>query len=114
MKKNQNTALNLTLFLGAFILGNDGMAQAYPIKSIRMVHSFQAGGITDVLARAQGAWTCEVHGIWGEQDALYADTLAQVPKVLHRMSSFKCVAGAGHWVQYEAPDAFHACLDKLI
>ena len=54
MKKTQNSPLNLTLFLGAFFLGNDGMAQTYPIKSIRMVHSFQAGGITDVLARAVG------------------------------------------------------------
>ena len=69
---------------------------------------------TDVLAQAQSAWACEVHGIWGEQDALYAGTLDQVPTVLHRMNSFQCVAGAGHWVQYEAPDAFHACLDKLI
>lgn len=69
---------------------------------------------TDVLARAQTGWQCEVHGIWGEQDALYAGTLAQVPHVLHRLQSFHRVPGAGHWVQYEAPDAFHACLDTLL
>ena len=69
---------------------------------------------TDVLLRAQDAWSCEVHGIWGEQDALYAGTLAQVPRVLHRLQSFQLVPNAGHWVQYESPDAFHACLDKLL
>jgi 2-hydroxy-6-oxonona-2,4-dienedioate hydrolase len=69
---------------------------------------------TDVLARAQEAWQCEVHGIWGERDALYAGTLAQVPQVLHRLQSFQTVSNAGHWVQYEAPEAFHACVDKLL
>lgn len=69
---------------------------------------------TDVLARAQNAWQCEVHGIWGEEDALYAGTLARVPEMLPRLHSFQCVPGAGHWVQYQAPDAFHACVDKLL
>ena len=69
---------------------------------------------TDVLARAQTKWQCEVHGIWGEQDALYADTLTQVPQVLHRLQSFHCIPGAGHWVQYEASEAFHACIEALI
>lgn len=68
---------------------------------------------TDVLARAQHAWQCEVHGIWGEEDALYAGTLARVPEMLPRLKSFQCVPGAGHWVQYQAPDAFHSCVDKL-
>ena len=69
---------------------------------------------TDVLARAQGHWQCEVHGIWGERDALYVHTLDQVPTVLHRLQSFQCVPRAGHWVQYEAAEAFHACVDKLL
>ena len=69
---------------------------------------------TDVLARAQAFWQGEVHGIWGERDALYAGTLNQVPQVLHLLQTFQTVPHAGHWVQYEAPEAFHACIDKLL
>jgi 2-hydroxy-6-oxonona-2,4-dienedioate hydrolase len=69
---------------------------------------------TDVLARAQDAWQCNVHGIWGERDALYAHTLSQVPQVLHRLQTFQVVPQAGHWVPYERPEAFHACVDKLL
>lgn len=69
---------------------------------------------TDVLLRAQPHWQCEVHGIWGGRDALYANTLEQVPHVLHRLKSFHVVEGAGHWVQYEAPEAFHQALLSLL
>ena len=69
---------------------------------------------TDVLLRAQPHWQCEVHGIWGGRDALYAQTLDQVPRVLHRLQSFQVIDGAGHWVQYEAPEAFHTALLSLL
>ena len=69
---------------------------------------------TDVLARAQHRWTCEVHGIWGARDALYAQTLSQVPQALPVMKSFQVVPEAGHWVQFEAPDAFHRALDAVL
>ena len=69
---------------------------------------------TDVLLPLQNKWTCAVHGIWGERDALYRDTLAQVPKVLHRLQSFHVIPTAGHWVQYEAPEAFHAYVDQIL
>jgi pimeloyl-ACP methyl ester carboxylesterase len=69
---------------------------------------------TDVLARAQLQWTCPVHGVWAESDALYLHTLAQVPQVLSKLSSFTIVPDAGHWVMYECPDAFHAAVDPLL
>jgi 2-hydroxy-6-oxonona-2,4-dienedioate hydrolase len=69
---------------------------------------------TDVLAQAQHRWTCEVHGIWGERDALYAHTLSQVPQVLRGLKSFQVVPNAGHWVPYEAPEAFHQALDAVL
>jgi 2-hydroxy-6-oxonona-2,4-dienedioate hydrolase len=69
---------------------------------------------TDVLARAQARWTCPVHGVWGELDALYKETLQQVPTVLPSMASFTVVPDAGHWVMYERPDAFHAAVAPLL
>ncbi len=69
---------------------------------------------TDVLARAQLQWTCPVHGVWAESDALYLHTLAQVPQVLSKLSSFTIVPDAGHWVMFERPDAFHAAVDPLL
>ena len=69
---------------------------------------------TDVLAQAQTRWTCPVHGVWGELDALYQGTLQQVPAVLLRMASFTVVPDAGHWVMFERPDAFNAAVDPLL
>jgi tripartite-type tricarboxylate transporter receptor subunit TctC len=31
-------------------------AQTYPAKPIRLIHSFQPGGSTDLLARTVGQW----------------------------------------------------------
>lgn len=69
---------------------------------------------TDVLARAQANWTCPVHGVWGEFDALYTGKLHQVPQILSRLASFTVVPDAGHWVMYERADAFHAAIDPLL
>jgi pimeloyl-ACP methyl ester carboxylesterase len=69
---------------------------------------------TDVLARAQSHWKCPVHGVWAEGDALYRHTLAQVPQVLSKLTSYTVVPDAGHWVMYECPDAFHAAVDPLL
>ncbi len=69
---------------------------------------------TDVLAQVQTRWACPVHGVWGEQDALYKDTLTQVPKVLHSLESFTVVPDAGHWVMFERSHAFHAVVDQIL
>jgi 2-hydroxy-6-oxonona-2,4-dienedioate hydrolase len=69
---------------------------------------------TNVLAQAQTRWTCPVHGVWAESDALYKDTLQQVPHVLSRMASFSVVPNAGHWVMFENPEAFYATVDPLL
>mgnify|MGYP000432134807 FL=1 len=69
---------------------------------------------TDVLVSAQTRWKCPVHGVWGGLDALYKDTLMQVPQVLSKMDSFHVVPAAGHWVMFENPTAFHAVVDPLL
>jgi pimeloyl-ACP methyl ester carboxylesterase len=69
---------------------------------------------TDVLAQMQARWTCPVHGVWGELDALYKDSLQQVPQVLSNITSFSIVPNTGHWVMFENPKAFHAVVDPLL
>lgn len=69
---------------------------------------------TNVLAQAQTRWTCPVHGVWGELDALYTGTLSQVPHVLSCLSSFTVVPEAGHWVMFERPESFHQVVDSLL
>ena len=69
---------------------------------------------TNVLAQVQTRWMCPVHGIWAESDALYKDTLPQVPQVLPCMKTFSVVPNAGHWVMFENPKAFHAVVDPLL
>ncbi len=69
---------------------------------------------TDVLAQVQSRWSCPVHGVWAECDALYKNTLHQVPQVLRCLMSFSIVPNAGHWVMYENPEGFHAVVDQLL
>jgi pimeloyl-ACP methyl ester carboxylesterase len=69
---------------------------------------------TNVLAQAQTHWRCPVHGVWAEFDALYRDSLQEIPHVLTSMASFTVVPNAGHWVMFENPVAFHAVVDSLI
>lgn len=69
---------------------------------------------TDVLVKAQTHWSCPVHGVWGELDALYANTLQQVPSVLTNLETFTVVPDAGHWLMYERPAEFHAVVDPLL
>lgn len=69
---------------------------------------------TDILRAAQKKWQCSVHGIWGENDALYKNTLKDIPRVLTELDSFTLIANAGHWVMYENPDAFHSVVLRLL
>jgi pimeloyl-ACP methyl ester carboxylesterase len=69
---------------------------------------------TNVLAQAQTRWTCPVHGVWAEFDALYKDSLQEIPRVLTSMASFNVVPNAGHWVMFENPVAFHSAIDPLL
>jgi pimeloyl-ACP methyl ester carboxylesterase len=73
--------------------------------------------LTDILVQTLPALRCPVDAIYGEQDALYRDTLAAVQPLLERAPGFGelvLVPDAGHWVQYEDPAAFHRALLKLL
>lgn len=73
---------------------------------------------TDILVRALAQVACPVAAIYGECDALYPGTLDEVQALMASHASqwqgMQRIAGAGHWVQYENPAAFHAVLLPLL
>ena len=71
---------------------------------------------SDVLLSLQKQWSCEVHGIWGERDALYEGALHLIPDLLSvgQLKNFEIIQGAGHWVQFEAPNAFNQTLARCL
>ena len=71
---------------------------------------------SDAMLALQQQWTCEVHGIWGERDALYQGTLHLIPELLAdcRLKHFHVIQGAGHWAQFEDAEAFNKTLLKCL
>ena len=64
---------------------------------------------SDALLSLQSQWQCQVHGIWGEHDALYEGKLPELRQALTQcdLRSFTLIKDAGHWVSYEQADAFN-------
>jgi len=73
---------------------------------------------TDVLVRALAQVECPVAAIYGACDALYPGMLDDVERLMathaRHWQGMQRIAGAGHWVQYESPAAFHAALLPLL
>ena len=68
---------------------------------------------TDAMARALEQLQCPLAVIYGREDALYRGRWAEVEaqlRALPQLRSLRFVEGAGHWVQYEDPAAFHAAV----
>ena len=73
--------------------------------------------LTDILAQTLPRIRCPVAAVYGEQDALYRETLDALEPLLARAPAFTelvFVRGAGHWVQYEAPAELDAQLLRLL
>jgi pimeloyl-ACP methyl ester carboxylesterase len=70
-----------------------------------------------LLREALAATNVGVGGIWGEHDATAEPYLDQRRELLQRLrpgSPFEVIEGAGHWVQYEAPDGFNGALLRVL
>jgi 2-hydroxy-6-oxonona-2,4-dienedioate hydrolase len=73
--------------------------------------------LTDALVPVLDGLRCPLHGIWGAQDVLYRHRLPLIEQVLSRAPGFRSLEllpGAGHWVQFEAADAFNAALARAL
>lgn len=73
---------------------------------------------TDILLQSLAQVQCPVTAIYGACDALYPGTLDEVETLMAAHATLwqgmQRIAGAGHWVQYEKPTAFHAALLPLL
>ncbi len=73
--------------------------------------------LTDALVPVLAALHCPVHGIWGALDVLYRHRLPLVRQVLSSAPAFRSLEllpEAGHWVQFEAVEAFNAALARAL
>ena len=69
--------------------------------------------VSDRMAEALGRIVCPVQTIWGERDALpYPDVHARIAVCRKAVPGIRVdlVPGAGHWVQYEAPEPVNRAL----
>lgn len=73
---------------------------------------------TPIVANALPHISCPVHVIYGEWDALYQGCMPEVEtlfkNITPHLASWQLVSGSGHWVQYEAPEAFQLALKKTL
>jgi 2-hydroxy-6-oxonona-2,4-dienedioate hydrolase len=73
---------------------------------------------TDILARRLPRLACPVHAIYGVHDAIYRQYIhALAGEFARRAPDFRglqLIEGAGHWVQFEAPEAFDAALRRAL
>lgn len=73
---------------------------------------------TEVLAQALQRVQCPVHAIYGTHDALYEPRIheleAAYAAVTPDFRGLTLVPGAGHWVQFEAPEAFNGALLRAL
>lgn len=69
---------------------------------------------TDILARSLPCVTCPVHAIYGTHDALYKSWIHQLEDAFRAVAAdfrgMTLIPDAGHWVQFERPQAFDAAL----
>jgi len=71
----------------------------------------------DTLARALPQIKARLDGIWGERDATaypYLDDRARILRSFQPDARFEVIAGAGHWVQYEAAERFNPLLVEIV
>jgi len=93
----------------------DGLALEVQIANVvrdRLPHRRLAQ--TDILARSLPRVRCPVHAIYGQHDVLYRNCLHQLEGAYAAAApdfrGLRLIEGAGHWVQFEAPQAFNAAL----
>ena len=73
--------------------------------------------LTDILVHTLPKIRCRIDAIYGEQDALYRDTLAELKQRLEVAPTFGklvFIPGAGHWVQYQDAATLNRELLRLL
>lgn len=74
-------------------------------------------GRTDILMEALARVRTPVNGIWGERDATawpYHNLREEALRRLHPEVLYQIIPDAGHWVPYEATEAFNSLLLRFL
>jgi 2-hydroxy-6-oxonona-2,4-dienedioate hydrolase len=73
---------------------------------------------TDIVAKTLPQLQVPVSAIYGEHDALYKGRLPELQAAMQQWASswgqWHTVPGAGHWVQFEAAQAFDQALQRVL
>ena len=80
---------------------------------VRGKHIIPTGDLSQTLPGFKG----RLAGIWGEHDVTAGPYLDERREKLEQFkpgATFDVIPGAGHWVQYEAPDAFNRLLRTAV
>ncbi len=72
--------------------------------------------LPDKLIRILPELRCQVDAIWGEHDRPHPDPAVQETalRTVDPDLDFRVIAGGGHWVMYERPQAFNAALLDML
>jgi pimeloyl-ACP methyl ester carboxylesterase len=72
---------------------------------------------TDILVRTLPGLRCPLHALYGEHDPFYKGQAAAYAAILQQAPGFcgmHAIADAGHWAQFEQPEAFNQALLKIL
>ncbi|MEY3461007.1 MAG: hypothetical protein RLZZ03_660 [Pseudomonadota bacterium] len=72
---------------------------------------------TDILLRTLPGLSCPLYALYGEHDPFYKGQVPAFEAVLQQAPDFRgmhAIAGAGHWAQFEQPDAFNQALLSIL
>lgn len=109
---------NLRTLMLARPESTDDMAVSLQIENLKRSR-FKSGTIpqSDVLYQALPAICARIAAIWGELDAFTSERLEECRRALASVQGhldLRVIAGAGHWVMYEAADRVNAALFELV
>jgi pimeloyl-ACP methyl ester carboxylesterase len=109
---------NLEILMFADPANIDALAVYLQIENVRRAR-FQSRPFarTDDIARSLARVAAPLKTIWGTRDVIARPSLEARLAILrqhHPELAARLIEGAGHWVMYEAPDAFRAALLDLL
>jgi pimeloyl-ACP methyl ester carboxylesterase len=109
---------NLEVLMFADPRNIDPLAIHLQIENVRRARfRSRAFTATDELARALADVRAKLSTIWGTRDVIARPSVESRLEILRRHHpelSVRLIEGAGHWVMYEAADAFNAAILELL
>ncbi len=109
---------NLEVLMFADPRNIDALAIHLQVENVRRARfRSRAFAATDELARALADVPARLSTIWGTRDAIARPSIEARLDILRRHHpelSVRLIEGAGHWVMYEAADAFNAAFLDLL